>query len=350
MKHVDYIIVGCGLAGIAFCEQLRIANKSFVVFDDASQRSSTVAGGLYNPVILKRFTPVWRSKEQLKLAMPFYESIEERFNVTLDHKVPVHRLFNSIEEQNNWFTASDKDGLTDFLSTHIITNENGAIKAPFGFGEVLETGRVDTSKLIIKYREYLLKKKQFDDSKFLYESLTIHNDRFLYGELQATHIVFAEGFGLKSNPFFNDLPLKGTKGELITIHAPNLNINYVLKSSVFVIPLGEDLYRVGATYEWEDKTHITTIEARKELLNKLKTFITCDFKVVDQVAGIRPTVIDRRPLLGAHKSHKNMFVLNGLGTRGVMIAPFAAKALYNFIEDKNPLDPEMDVSRFYQTN
>jgi len=47
---VDYIVVGCGLAGIAFCEQLLANNKSFVVFDDDSQKSSTVAGGLYNPV------------------------------------------------------------------------------------------------------------------------------------------------------------------------------------------------------------------------------------------------------------------------------------------------------------
>lgn len=60
--EVDYIIVGCGLAGIAFCEQLRQNNKSFVVFDNSSQHSSTVAAGLYNPVILKRFTEVGELK------------------------------------------------------------------------------------------------------------------------------------------------------------------------------------------------------------------------------------------------------------------------------------------------
>ena len=64
MKNVDYIIVGCGFAGVAFCEQLIAANKSFLVFDNKSQQSSVVAGGLYNPVVLKRFTSVWKSKEQ----------------------------------------------------------------------------------------------------------------------------------------------------------------------------------------------------------------------------------------------------------------------------------------------
>ena len=67
---LDYIIVGVGIAGISFCEQLRANGKTFVEFDNASQKSSTVAGGLYNPVVLKRFTSVWKSSEQLDLALP----------------------------------------------------------------------------------------------------------------------------------------------------------------------------------------------------------------------------------------------------------------------------------------
>ena len=69
---LDYIIVGLGLAGLSFAEQLIKAKKSFMVFEDSSQTSSLVAGGVYNPVILKRFTPVWNAKEQLKVALPFY--------------------------------------------------------------------------------------------------------------------------------------------------------------------------------------------------------------------------------------------------------------------------------------
>ena len=71
--QVDYIIVGLGLAGIAFAEELRKNNKSFLVFEDNSQNSSLVAGGMYNPVVLKRFTPVWNAKEQLEIAIPFYQ-------------------------------------------------------------------------------------------------------------------------------------------------------------------------------------------------------------------------------------------------------------------------------------
>ena len=75
---VDYIIVGLGLAGLAFVEELIQANKSFIVFEDDSQTSSLVAGGVYNPVILKRFSPVWNAKEQLAIALPFYENLEKK--------------------------------------------------------------------------------------------------------------------------------------------------------------------------------------------------------------------------------------------------------------------------------
>jgi glycine oxidase len=55
MINTDYIIIGCGLAGVALCEKLRGEGKSFIVYDNNSQQSSIVAAGLYNPVILKRF-------------------------------------------------------------------------------------------------------------------------------------------------------------------------------------------------------------------------------------------------------------------------------------------------------
>ena len=67
----DYIIVGSGLAGIALAEELRARGLDFVVFEDGSQTSSLVAGGMYNPVVLKRFNPVWKGAGQLDEALPF---------------------------------------------------------------------------------------------------------------------------------------------------------------------------------------------------------------------------------------------------------------------------------------
>lgn len=343
---VDYIIIGCGIAGVCFCEQLKANNKTFLVFDDKSQRSSTVAGGLYNPVVLKRFTSVWKSEQQLALALPIYQSIEKELQVKLDYKLPVYRKFASLEEQNDWFTASDKPNLAKYLSAKIKPNTNIAINAPFGFGEVLETGRIDVSILIKAYKSYLLNSQLLFETPFFYDALKHTDAGVVYKNIKAKHIVFSEGFGMSKNPFFSYLPMVPTKGELLTIYAPDLKIDYVLKGSVFLIPIKNDTYLVGSTYDWHDTTNDITTSAKNTLLVKLKTLINCDFEVVNQVAGIRPTVKDRRPLIGRHPTFKNMYVLNGLGTRGVMIGPYVAKQLYDNIANDLPLESEVDVSRF----
>ena len=261
--NVDYIIVGCGLAGIAFCQILKKNEKSFVVFDNKSQVSSIVAGGLYNPVVLKRFTPAWESENQIDNSIQTYLEIEQELGIKIDHKIPVYRMFNSVEEQNNWFTAADKPILCRWLSPEVIPNKNKNIYANFGFGEVLETGRIDTYNLIESYQKDLISKKQFTSESFNYSNLVIHQQEILYQSIRSKKIVFTEGFGLKSNPYFNYLPLKGTKGEILIIHAPELKIDFVLKSSVFLIPIGDDQYIVGATYNWDDKSNQPTSEAKK---------------------------------------------------------------------------------------
>ena len=347
MKKVDYIIVGCGLAGITFCEELRAHKKSFLVFEDASQHSSSVAVGLYNPVVLKRFTEVWKAKELLDLALPKYKALEELLKVKLDYNLPVYRKFSSVEEQNQWFSAADKPALEGFLSLQIKKNSNPSIKASFGFGEVLHTGRVDTGLLVKHYREYLDHQNSLIKEKFDFNNLTIENDFIEYKDVKTKHIVFAEGFNLRHNPYFKELPLNVVKGEIIMIESQELKIDFILKSSVFVAPIGNDLYYVGSTYNWKDKTNDISKEGREELESKLKTIISCDYKVINQMAGIRPTVKDRRPLVGVHSKHKNVFVLNGLGTRGVMNAPYVAKQLYDFIEENIPLDKEINIERFY---
>ncbi|WP_298237879.1 FAD-dependent oxidoreductase [uncultured Algibacter sp.] len=343
---VDYIIVGIGLAGISFCEQLIANNKTFVVFDDASQKSSTVAGGLYNPVVLKRFTPVWKSKEQLDLALKMYFEIELRLNTILDYKIPVYRKFASLEEQNNWFAASDKPSLSKYLSTNIVKNKNESVNAPYGFGEVYGTGRIDVKTLISAYKSNLTNDNLFVESAFRYEDVEVLGNGFNYKGTTSKYIVFAEGFGITKNPFFKHLPLVPTKGELLTIYAPELKIDFVLKGPVFLIPLKKHHYLVGATYEWKNLTNSVTSSAKNKLLTKLKTLINCSFKVVNQVAGVRPTVKDRRPLVGEHPDIKNMFVLNGLGTRGVMIGPYVSEQLYKLIETQVPLEKEIDIARF----
>ena len=343
---IDYLIVGSGLAGISFSEIALQNNKSIVVLDNNSQNSTKVAGGLYNPVILKRFSEVGQAKEHLAIMNEFLSILEKKLAIQVDFKMPILRKFFSIEEQNNWFTASDKINLAPFLSTLLIFKKYSAIDSPFGYGEVLQTGYVDTALLREKYKEYLLKNKLFIEESFDYKLLVEEKETIRYKDIQAKHIVFAEGFGMHSNPYFKNLPLDGTKGELFVIKAPQLDLNVILNTSVFILPLGNDLFKIGATYNWNDKTDFPTKEGKIELIDKLKEIINCEFEIIEHLAGVRPTVKDRRPLVGTYSNHNSIHILNGLGTRGVMLGPAMAKALFDNIEYKKPLDKSIDLKRF----
>lgn len=344
----DYLIVGGGIAGLCFADFCLRHNKSFVMIDDNIRTSSKVAGGMFNPVVLKRFTSIWNSDEQLALALPFYKKIEAELQTKFLYEIPIFRKFASVEEQNNWFHSCDQPSLSHFLNDEIYKEKISHINSSFGFGEVFQTGFLDVNHFIVSYQEFLKLNNLFLIESFDYDVIDFQNDFVNYKENSYKNIIFAEGFSMLNNPFFNHLPLDGAKGELLIVRIPELKLHKIIKSGIFIIPFGDDLYKVGATYNWQDKTDAQTEDAKTELLDGLRELIDCDFEVVQHLAGIRPTVKDRRPLIGTHYKHKQIHLLNGLGTRGVLLGPYLSDLLFSNIEYGIPLDNNVDINRYYK--
>jgi len=342
---VDYIIVGAGLAGCSFAEIALQHQKKILVFENYSQPSSTVAGGLINPIILKRFTEAWNVAEQHEFSIPFFKELEQKLHTNFVFELPIYRKIASVEEQNNWFTASDKPNLQAFLNPKMHHTKFKYINSDFGFGEVLQTGYMDSKLFLEKYHQYLSSKELIEYTTFDYESLKIEENYIEYKGSKAKNIIFSEGFGLHKNSFFNNLPLDGTKGELLIIEARELPQEIIFKSNVFIMPVGNHLFKVGATYNWDDKTNKPTAEAKNELIEKLNELISCDYKIIEHLAGVRPTVKDRRPLVGTHPTYSNIHILNGLGTRGVYLAPYLANHLYENLEKNKPLLNDININR-----
>ncbi|HSP12032.1 MAG TPA: FAD-dependent oxidoreductase [Salegentibacter sp.] len=343
---VDYIIVGLGLSGISLCERLEENGLSYKVFEGGSQRASVVAAGLINPVILKRFTLAWKADEQLEIAIPYYRKIEEKLQVRLFYPRKIYRRFNSAEEQNNWFSAADKPALSKFLNTHLKKRLNPCIDSDFGFGEVRHTGTVNTNLMITEYGNHLRKQDKISFENFDHQTLRIEEDYVEYKGLKARKIIFCEGFGLKENPYFNYLPLNGNKGEYIIIYSEELQMEEIVKSSVFIIPMGNNLYRIGATYNNVDISPEPTESAKEELIRKISALIKCQFDVIDQVAGIRPASKDRKPFAGQHPKYKNLYCCNGFGSRGMLISPMLSEEMLKLMEKGEPLPQEVDLARF----
>ena len=122
--------------------------------------------------------------------------------------------------------------------------------------------------------------------------------------------------------------------------------NEIMKASLFILPIKEELFWVGASFSPKDKDLSPTVKGKEWLLKRLGEFITIPFEIVSHNAAIRPTVLDRRPLLGAHPEHSNVYVFNGLGTRGVLMAPMLSKWLYKSIHEGKQIPQEVAIDRF----
>jgi len=347
MEKMDFLIVGLGLSGISFCEKLEAGQQSFLVYEKGTDASaSTVAGGLYNPIVLKKFTPIWNASEQSKTAMGFYNQLEQKLETQFDFKLPVLRKLANAQEAELWKEVSQKEVLKEFLDAEVISNENQHITAEFGFGKVKQTGRIDTARLVQIYTAYLKTKQRLIHEKFEYAAIKHTSDGVIYQNKIFRFVVFCEGCGLLKNPFFNYLPLVENKGELLQIFAPELQLDKILKGPVFIIPIGKNRYLAGTTYEHQFTNRLPTAEAKDFIISKLKTMVDCEFTIEDHFLGFRPTVLDRRPLLGKHPIQNRLALLNGMGTRGVLLAPSMAKSLYDYLQFDKPLDKEIDIKRY----
>lgn len=337
---MKFLIVGAGLAGTTFARYVEQNGHPFHIISDDSYQASRTAAGVYNPVILKRFTAVADAQVHLDAALPFFQG-EHLHVVTL-----LRRLY-SVEEQNNWYVAADKPALKPFLDPSIEKCTFEGVNAPFGYGKVLTTGYLNTNAYLDEWLTKWEKEGKFSRLHFLYKQLQFHaNSTVEYNGQLYDYVVFAEGVGIQQNPYFNYLPLLPAKGEVLTLRIPALQLDAIVKAGVFILPLGNDLYKVGATYNWDQKDELPTVAARKELLTALEEFLEVPYEVVEHKAGLRPTVKDRRPLIGVHPQFKSLALLNGLGTRGVMLAPTCAEMLYRHLVHNESLLPNYDLNRY----
>jgi glycine/D-amino acid oxidase-like deaminating enzyme len=142
------------------------------------------------------------------------------------------------------------------------------------------------------------------------------------------------------------LPIIPSKGELITVCIPDLKLDFILKGNVFVIPLGNQTFKVGSTYTWSEFDTIPTESGLAYLTNELKNLIDLPFVLIKHEAGLRPSSKDRKPMIGTHPKVSRMHIINGLGTRGVMIAPAMAKELFQHLIFGSEIDKEASILRF----
>ena len=347
MKDVDYIIVGQGLAGSVLAYSLMKENQKVLVVDEeAASSSSRVAAGLCNPVVFKRLTQSWMIEEVLPLAKEFYRDQETLLEDDFYFDIPIYKLFVDKKEQEFWRQKSNEPHLFDWIDDKVEHPfDQELVNYPFGAGKTLQSGFLKTANWLDKFRNFLKSKEAYLNSKFDYDKVEMKDNGVTWNGYSAKKIIFCEGYQSINNPYFDWLPFKLTKGEVLTINFKNLKIDSAINKGAFLLPF-EGNYKFGATYNWDDIDNESTEVGKEQLLKRAERFINDEIVVVEHKAGVRPTVNDRRPLLGVHPQHKELAVLSGLGTKGVMLAPYFANKMVDLILENKELPNEVNINRF----
>lgn len=344
MRNVEYIIVGDGYAALFLAHQMIKNKKSFLLYSEGEKSASMVSAGIINPAVLKRFTTFWLAQEQIDALKNTLTEIEKYTGINYLINEPILRVFHDDKEKELWLKkANDISFLSkDFLELDSIIN-------PFGCGKVNQSARLNVSDFFNDLFLFLDKNGFLVKDKLNYELLDISNS--IYQDISFGKIVFAEGMGVKENPYFSYIPVQGNKGHHLEVQLSNLlKEKYTLKKKHFIFPLNNGCYYYGGTYDREQTHKNVDASAVDKLSTALKEFYPNDFKIAQVKFGFRPTVKDRRPILGKHPQYKNIYVFNGLGARGILNGNYFAINLFQHMENGFPIHPEVDLERFIDPN
>lgn len=340
-KQYDFIIVGQGIAGTLLAHFLIDAGKSvFIIDNNHKGAASKVAAGIVNPVTGKNFVRSWRVNEFLPVAKSVYEHIAKKLQIETYTNVNIIRTLENTEAENNWLARTADESVSEYMLNYAdVSSFDGKVSPAFGYGELTGTFQVYLSAILEAYKNEFIKNDQIFIDNFDHAVLEVVEDHFIYKHIHAKEVVFCEGYRGQENPFFKKMGFGPSKGEVLLVKIPEASFTKMYKDKIFIVQLHDDVYWVGAGYEWNAVDDLPSEAGKNKLLKELDNTLLLPYQIIGHMAAIRPTMHSRRPLLVTHPSISGMHMFNGLGTKGSSIGPFVAKqfAQYLITKDKDLL-------------
>jgi glycine/D-amino acid oxidase-like deaminating enzyme len=349
LKNLDYIVVGQGIAGSLLAYQLIKADKKVLVLNDESlPTSSAVAGGIFNPITGKNLDKTWLADKIFPFLREFYTSLEKEFHATFYHETNLYRPFANEQQQKHFLRLTDEYDLGNYLKV-IQPNQSDyeQVSNELGGLYTLSAGWVNVPKMLKYFRDFFKQNESYQAEKVDFAELIISENNIFYKGFQAKRIIFCEGFYSTQNSFFSWIPFNPAKGETLLADVEGYKIKEIINQGFWIIPLDGNKCRLGSTYIWDNLDWQATLSGRELIASKISKILSIPYQITGQEAGIRPTTKDRRPFMGNHPYHNNLYTFNGLGTKGVSLAPYCAKEMLDFLEKNKVLMSEANIDRFY---
>jgi glycine/D-amino acid oxidase-like deaminating enzyme len=342
-----YLIVGQGLAGTLLAFSLLEKGEEVLVADDYNHNSaSKVAAGMWNPVTFKRLAASWLAKEMLEEMNVTFRKLEDLLQVNFFHALPVSRIFNSIQDANFWDEKSENPAVGKYLSSRTNRSIQEHFVSPFGNSEVNECGWLNVPLFREASKNYFLQHGHFIKESVEESDVQFHESGLRWKEMAFDKIILCTGIGVNKWKGLEDLDLIPNHGQVLDLHIEDLELDVIANFGQFLLPYGNGKFRLGATYDWNEVPDEPTNEAREFLLSELKLRLNKDVVVESQKTGYRPTTRDRRPILGFAKGNNTLAVFGGLGSKGVLLAPYFSQLFTAVLTEGVAIPKEVNTTRF----
>lgn len=333
----DLLIIGQGIAGSMLAWFALKNDMSVKILDPHSYRNaSSVSSGIINPVTGPKYVKSWRIDEFLPKAKDTYQSIQELFGEKIVHEMKIWRHLKNVKEENVWegrlLDPFYENHLENVVDQDRIAQYFNAINR---FGAVSQSLRIDVDGLINLLREQWQKQNIFEMTAFDPKELLLEEGYVVYEGKTYQNIVLATGHHLMAKEWFDIEDFRPVKGEVLIAKSNDFPQDVMVKNGKFIVPMGNDHFWIGSNYQHDYKDAQPDKKQAKPLYEFLENEVNVPFHVVNHISGIRPATRFRRPIIRTHEVYNQLHQFNGLGTKGISLAPALAEAFILNLKHSN---------------
>ncbi len=347
---LDLVILGQGLAGTALAWRAHWAGLRFVVIDrDETVTSSKIAAGLMTPITGQRLRKSWRWSELWPVAVEYYRRVEKLTDRRFLRVTSMVRTLANLDEKKLFLERMREDDTRDHVRQPPHPELDPAVfEQTFGSFEMYDGGQLNSAEYLTASREYFDRHDSVLTADVDLEcdlELTKSGVELPRWNLRAKRVVFCQGYAGFDNPWFGSVRFFAAKGEMLTVHIPGFTENRVIHGGLWLAPLGNERFRVGATYDWSRFDNVPTHDGRNEIETRLRAWLRVPYTVEEHHAAVRPILSEPIPRLGFHPRWPQLGYFNGLASKGALFAPYLSPHLVRVICGEEDVDWMLDVAR-----
>jgi len=287
-------------------------------------------------------TKTWLADQLFPALHNHYSEAELLTGRRFFYPMPIYRPFLSAEEQNEWMGKSSDPSYAPFIRQVLKGPSMPGVNDPMGGLLLDQCGFLDTNAYVDGVRALMARHQTYLERTIDDTTIVPLESSVRCGEYEASAVILCTG--VHKTSWFGWMPVRPSKGETLQIKT-SIEPHWIVNRGAYLVPHAS-AWRAGATYSYSDTSAGITEESRNELSGAVKELIHLPFTVTGQQWGFRPTTPDRRPLAGRHPVHHRLWTLNGLGTKGVSLAPYFSNELVSAIENRKPLNKLVDIERY----